>query len=127
MRCRPPVASYALRRRSATCTTRPVRSWDSDAEVQAAIRDLFAACKFQQWPIIVGDPCACWTGEREDFDVAKAGLPTPTCEIATGEVERVTEFDEHVERHHQPGHVLAAESSISSWMTMNAPPSGSAS
>ena len=48
MRCRPPVASYALRCRSATCTTRPVRSWDSDAEVQAAVRDLFAACKFQQ-------------------------------------------------------------------------------
>ena len=30
-----------------------------------------------------------------------SAAPTPTCDIATGEVERVTEFDEHVQRHHQ--------------------------
>ena len=32
---------------------------------------------------------------------------TPSGEIAAGEVERVTQLDEHAERHHQPEDVLA--------------------
>src|SRR5581483_12327779 len=46
--------------------------------------------------------------ERDHARLTEADLRTPAGEVGTGEVERIAELDQHVERHHQPEGVLAA-------------------
>ena len=49
-----------------------------------------------------------WRDPRvDDLRPAEAGLAAPAREVGAGEVERVAELDQHVQRHHQPEGVLA--------------------
>lgn len=58
-------------------------------------------------------------------DIEIAGTTIP--KVRTGVVERVAEFDQHVQRHREPQHVFSRRaSSMSASMTMKAPSSGKA-
>ena len=43
-----------------------------------------------------------------DIEPCEADLATPPAEVRSGIIERIAEFDEHVELHQQPLHVFAA-------------------
>ena len=65
--------------------------------------------------LFVGDRGTGRAREREDFDVAEAGLPTSDGEIAAGVVEGITVLNQHVERRHQTECVLLAGTVMFSW------------
>src|SRR5689334_22667007 len=51
---------------------------------------------------------AGWTGEVDDFKALETGFAAPLPKIRAGIIERIAELDEHVQRHEQSLHVLAA-------------------
>jgi hypothetical protein len=57
----------------------------------------------------------------------EANFPTPLPKIRPRIVERIAEFDEHVQRHEQTEDVLAASIVNQASMATNAPPRGKAS
>src|SRR5262245_26980241 len=56
--------------------------------------------------LLVRDCCARRADERHDRAAAEARLGAPAVEVRTGEVERVAELDQHVERDEQAEEVL---------------------
>src|SRR6185295_7386931 len=55
--------------------------------------------------------CNCragWAGEMNYLETLEADLTAPLAEIGAGIVERVAEFDQHVQRHEQAEDVLPA-------------------
>src|SRR4051794_4031715 len=57
--------------------------------------------------LLVRDAGARRTGQRDYLNLSEADLPAPPGEVAAGEVESVSELNQHVEGHHQPKGVLA--------------------
>src|SRR6186997_2034588 len=58
-------------------------------------------------PSLVGDCRAGWAREVNDLEAPEAYLAAPFAEVRARIVERVSELDEHVERHQQALDVLA--------------------
>src|SRR5437763_15929147 len=58
--------------------------------------------------LLVRNRSAGRTGEREDLGLLKPSLTAPASKVSAREVESVSELDQHIERHEQPEHVLAA-------------------
>jgi hypothetical protein len=57
--------------------------------------------------LFVSDRRAGWAGEVDHFEALEADFATPFLEIRGGIIKRVTEFDQHVQRHEQPENVFA--------------------
>src|SRR6185295_9983038 len=50
---------------------------------------------------------AGWTGEVDDFKALEADFAAPFTEVRAGIIERIAKFDEHIQGHEQPLHILA--------------------
>jgi hypothetical protein len=57
--------------------------------------------------LLVGNRCTGRSRQGQYFIPAEACFLAPTCKIRTGEIERVAEFNEHIERHQQAEQVGA--------------------
>ena len=60
-----------------------------------------------RFALLVGDRRARWAGEVDDFEAFEADFAAPFAEVGAGVIERVAEFDQHVERHQQAVDILA--------------------
>src|SRR5438132_1327833 len=86
-------------------TTRP-RSTETSTYPSTTRRP--ARCSRPGRPLLVRDAGARRTGEGHELSLLEPDLLTPLGEVAAGEVECVSELDQHIQRHHQPENVLAA-------------------
>jgi len=58
--------------------------------------------------LFVGDGGAGWACEVNDFETFEADFAAPSFKIGGRIIERIAEFDQHVERHQQTKDILAA-------------------
>src|SRR5438093_11848911 len=65
-------------------------------------------CRGPDEPLFVGDPRARRAGQWNHFRATEAHGPAPSEEVGCREVERIAEFDQHVEGHHESEDVPAA-------------------
>src|SRR5262245_7671520 len=57
--------------------------------------------------LLVRNRGAGWAGKMDDFEALEAGFATPFFEIGGGIIERVAEFNQHVQRHEQIKKILS--------------------
>jgi len=77
--------------------------------------------------LLVCDSGTGRTGKVDHLKAFEADFGTPFAEIGAGIVERVAKFDEHVQRHEQPLHILTARIVNECFNGHYAPPGGNAS